>query len=214
MKAGYTHNLCVDTHHDLCLLCASLCVPLRDFSLIKTDGVDNACVPVLPSGFEKENILMFARRGDTIGGDIVTGDWSDNGKWDSAVDIRCKVAPNVQRGNVHAAAIHHNVPSGVVDGDSGGGNLPPPICKPVSNLRCSISQCQSHLVSIIGLLCFGKAKPPIFHFASVDQWPMPLSDEGYFPHPIHQLRQQLAMEAQFIPKLKVIFTPTLALLCQ
>ena len=99
---------------------------------------------------------MFARRGDTIGGDIVTGDWSDNGKWDSAVDIRCKVAPNVQCGNVHAAAIHHNVPSGVVDGDSGGGNLPPPICKPVSNLRCSISQCQSHLVSIIGFLCLEK----------------------------------------------------------
>ena len=166
-------------------LCVPVCAPVscvqQDLSLIKTDGVDNACVPVLPSGFEKENILMFARRGDTIGGDIVTGDWSDNGKWDSAVDIRCKVAPNVQRGNVHAAAIYHNVPSGVVDGDSGGGNLPPPICKPVSNLRCSISQCQSHLVSIIGLLCFGKAKPPIFQLPSVDQWPMPLSDEGYFP---------------------------------
>ena len=25
-----------------------------------------------------------------------------------------------------AATIHHNVPSGVVDGDIGGGNLPPP----------------------------------------------------------------------------------------
>ena len=98
-------------------LCVPVCAPVscvqQDLSLIKTDGVDNACVPVLPSGFEKENILMFARRGDTIGGDIVTGDWSDNGKWDSAVDIRCKVAPNVQCGNVHAAAIHHNVPSGL-----------------------------------------------------------------------------------------------------
>ena len=97
MKAGYTHNLCVDTHHDLCLLCASLCVPLRDFSLIKTDGAHNACVPVLPSGFEKENILMFARRSNTNGGDIVTGDWCDNAKWNSAVGICCK---NVQCGNV------------------------------------------------------------------------------------------------------------------
>ena len=128
MKAGYTHNLCVDTHHDLYLLCASLCVPLRDFSLIKTDGAHNACVPVLPSGFEKENILMFARRTVANGGDIVTGDWSVNAKWSSA--------------KLHkmCAAIHHNVPSGVVDGDSGGGNLPPPICNPVSNLRRSISQ--------------------------------------------------------------------------
>ena len=28
MMAGYTHNLSVDTHHDLCLLCVSLCAPL------------------------------------------------------------------------------------------------------------------------------------------------------------------------------------------
>ena len=40
----------------------------------------------------------------------------------------------LQCGNVHAAAIHHNVPSAVVDGDTRGGNLPPPICKPVSDL--------------------------------------------------------------------------------
>ena len=147
MKAGYTHNLCVDTHHDLCLLCASLCVPLRDFSLIKTDGAHNACVPELPSGFEKENILMFARRSNTNGGDIVTADWSDNAKWNSAVGIRCK---NVQCGNVHAAAIHHNVPSAVVDGDTGGGNLPPPnlqaclwslICAPTS-LNAKAIWCQ------------------------------------------------------------------------
>ena len=47
----------------------------------------------------------------------------------------------LQCGNVHAAAIHHNVPSAVVDGDTGGGNLPPPnlqaclsslICAPTS----------------------------------------------------------------------------------
>ena len=101
--------------------CVHHCCVQQDLSLIKTDGADNACVPVLPSGFEKENILMFARRSNTNGGDIVTGDWSDNAKW-----IHCKVAQNVQCGNVHAAAIHHNVPSAVVDGDSGGGNLPPP----------------------------------------------------------------------------------------
>ena len=99
----------------------SLCVPVscvqQDLSLIKTDGVDNACVPVLPSGFEKENILMFARRTVANGGDIVTGDWSVNAKWSSA--------------KLHkmCAAIHHNVPSGVVDGDSGGGNRPPSNCQ-------------------------------------------------------------------------------------
>ena len=65
-------------------LCVPVCAPVscvqQDLSLIKTDGLDNATVPVLPSGFEKENILMFARRANTNGGDIVTADSSDNGK--------------------------------------------------------------------------------------------------------------------------------------
>ena len=136
----HTQSICRHTPWLLLAVCQCAhhwCVLQQDLSLIKTDGAHNACVPVLPSGFEKENILMFARRSNTNGGDIVTGDWSDNAKWNSAVGrIRCKVAQNVQCGNVHAAAIHHNVPSAVVEGDSGGGNLPPPNLQPVSSLIC------------------------------------------------------------------------------
>ena len=55
-----------------CIVCKS--VVRQDLSSIKTDGAHNACVPALWSGFEKENILMFARETATNGGGIVTGD--------------------------------------------------------------------------------------------------------------------------------------------
>ena len=179
MKAGYTHNLCVDTHHDLCLLCASLCVPLRDFSLIKTDGAHNACVPVLPSGFEKENILMFARRTVANGGDIVTGDWSVNAKWSSA--------------KLHkmCAAIHHNVPSGVVDGDSGGGNRPPSNCQAsLWSSICNISPSATWAKTAAA----GAKLNAIANFLPAIGWSIAnCIYKGYFPHPIHQLSQQLAL---------------------
>ena len=158
---------------------------------------------------------MFARRSNTNGGDIVTGDWSDNAKWNPVVGIRCKVA-------VRQCARCRN-PSQCAIRRCGRWHWWWKSASPqfaslslISNLRSNISQCKSHLLaSIIDFLSILEQLLPIgWWMGKAYIW-------GIFS-PSNQSAETtaglggaltLSINVHFIPRLKIIFTPPLPVLC-
>ena len=153
MMAGYTHNLSVDTHHDLCLLYVSLCAPVLCTTRFELDQDRWGGQCLCPSATER---IWKGKYFD------VCSEKQHQRRWHCHwwLERQCKVDPlqSCTKCAVRQCARCRN-PSQCAIRRCGRWQWWWKSASPqfaslslISNLRCNISQCQTHPVSIISFL--------------------------------------------------------------